>query len=227
MQKIQFITFDAAGTLMVPHPTVGEIYADILRERGMIGDAERIEMRFRESLRQAQAKSPKAMLEPRGFWKAIVGEAISDYCPENRLDDVFEALWERFGEGRAWRLLDGAKATLGNLRASGFRLAVLSNNDSRLHGVLEDLGISTFLEQVFVSAELGHGKPDPAIFKCVEKAVQLPPSSLLHVGDDPVRDADAARKAGWNAILVTKESGSGWRVGNLLEIPSLLSGVPA
>ncbi len=227
MQKIQFITFDAAGTLIAPHPTVGEIYADTLRARGIDCEAVPIEKKFRESFGQALAKSPESMLQPRVFWKNIVQKAISGYCPDDQLDAVFETLWNRFGEGRSWCLLKGTKAALTHLRSNGFRLGVLSNNDSRLHGVLEDLGILPFFEQVFVSAELGYSKPDTQIFKEVETALKLPPSALLHVGDDPIRDEEAARKAGWSSILVAEENGPDWRVKDLGRIPNLLAGVTA
>ena len=227
MQRIQFISFDAAGTLIAPNPTVGEIYAETLRDRGMICEAAPIEKKFRESFGQALAESPQAMLQPRVFWKNIVQESISGYCPDDQMEVVFEILWNRFGEGRAWRLMEGTKDTLTHLRSKGIRLGVLSNNDSRLHGVLEDLGILPFFEQVFVSAEIGYSKPDPQIFKEVETALKLPASALLHVGDDPVLDEEAARKAGWRSILVGEKNGPGWRVNDLGEIPDLLAEVTA
>ena len=227
MSAIQVITFDAAGTLIVPHPSVGEIYAEVLQNHGISGDAERIERNFRKIFRREQAKSSDALLEPRAFWKIIVEEAISDFCPAQELDSVFEELWNCFGEGRRWRLLDEVQPALNELQALDVRMAVLSNNDSRLRTVLQDLGIAAFFEQVFISSELGHGKPDPMVFRCVEKAFRLPPSCFLHVGDDPVRDAAAARNAGWEAILVTKEDGDGLRVGNLSEVPRHLAAISA
>ena len=227
MHELQVITFDAAGTLMVPHPSVGEAYAAALERRGISADADRIEGRFRESFKSGQERSSNAMLQPRVFWRGIVVDSISEYCPAQEIESVFDELWEHFGRGRNWRLLEGVQSTLESLRDHGLRLAVLSNNDSRLRTVLEDQGIAWFFEEIFVSSEIGLDKPEPAVFQHVEEVFQLPASSFLHVGDDSLRDAAAARNAGWEAILVTDQAGDGLRVGQLSEIPELLAGLPA
>ncbi|MFP6900967.1 MAG: HAD-IA family hydrolase, partial [Opitutales bacterium] len=136
-------------------------------------------------------------------------------------------LWERFGRGESWRLLDEVRPTLEKLKEQGYRMAVLSNNDSRLRKVLDDLGIAPFFEHVFVSSELGCGKPDPNVFRSVEEVMGLQSNALLHVGDDPARDAAAARKAGWQAILLTEESGPGLRAREISQLPDLLETLAA
>jgi putative hydrolase of the HAD superfamily len=77
-----------------------------------------------------------------------------------------------------------------------FQLAVVSNFDGRLRFILEHLGISKYFAHVFVSSELGADKPDPEIFQRALKFSDLKPNRVLHVGDDPERDWEAARAAG-------------------------------
>ena len=60
---------------------------------------------------------------------------------------------------------------------------------------------SLLFEELFISAELGVEKPDPAIFKAVEKSMGESPSSFLHLGDSHSRDFEGARAAGWSALL--------------------------
>jgi FMN phosphatase YigB (HAD superfamily) len=55
-----------------------------------------------------------------------------------KIDPVFEILWDLFAEGKHWRIAESAEITLQKLKDRGYRLAVLSNNDSRLRSVLND-----------------------------------------------------------------------------------------
>ena len=64
---------------------------------------------------------------------------------------------------------------LGALQKEGFRLAVVSNWDRRLHTLLEDLGLAGRFETIVVSSEVGHAKPDPRIFRAAVKRFGLEP----------------------------------------------------
>ena len=227
MQEIQFITFDAAGTLLAPYPSVGWIYADTMRRHGVVAEPEVIEEAFRLSFASKQDATREVISNPRLYWKRIVTGTLVDFCQEQELELVFDELWERFGRGESWRLLDKVRPTLEKLRDQERRMAVLSNNDSRLHQVLDDLNIGSFFEHVFVSSELGCGKPDPKVFRSVEEVTGLPSNAFLHIGDDPARDADAARKAGWQAILLTEGRGPGLRAQDISQLPELLETLAA
>ena len=50
------------------------------------------------------------------------------------------------------------------LRGRGYRVAVVSNADGRVRGLLEAAGLAPLLEFVVDSAEVGVEKPDPRIF---------------------------------------------------------------
>ena len=117
---------------------------------------------------------------------------------------MFEELWEIFARGEHWRLADGAKDTLSKLKERGYRLAVLSNNDSRLRSVLKDLAIDFLFEKIFISSEMGVEKPEAEIFRKVEKSFSKKPSSFLHIGDSYSRDFEGASHAGWDALLFGK-----------------------
>ena len=66
-------------------------------------------------------------------------------------------------------------------------------------GRLEKSGISSLFSAVLISEELGMAKPDPRFFRAAIKAVSLPASSLLCVGDNPASDIEGARAAGIDA----------------------------
>jgi len=200
-QKIQAVTFDAAGTLIAPHPSVGEAYADVLGELGVTADPEQLESRFRDAFRGLKQANPQAVLDRRR-WREIVARTLENLAPEERLDTIFEALWEEFAQARRWRVLDHAPEALAALKARGLRLFVLSNNDERLPGILDGLGLGPCFEAIFFSAELSAEKPSLLAFRAAEARIGVSNRALLHVGDSPAEDLGGALNAGWQAALI-------------------------
>jgi putative hydrolase of the HAD superfamily len=60
------------------------------------------------------------------------------------------------------------------------------------------------------SAQVGAAKPDPAIFHAAARWAGLAPSQILHLGDDPLRDVLAARRAGLRAAWVRRAPAVAW-----------------
>ncbi|WPL19084.1 Flavin mononucleotide phosphatase YigB [Thiorhodovibrio winogradskyi] len=54
------------------------------------------------------------------------------------------------------------------------------------------------------AAGVGAAKPDPAIFEAAMRWAGVSPAETLHVGDDPLRDIQAARHCGLDAIWVNR-----------------------
>ena len=130
-------------------------------------------------------------------------------------DNFFEIAYEHFAESGVWDLYPEVVPVLETLR-SQFQLAVVSNFDGRLRMILEHLGISRFFTHVFVSSEIGADKPDPEIFRRALKLIGLAPDEVLHAGDDPVRDWQAASTAGLSIFQLDREKNS------LRDLPSIL-----
>ena len=74
--------------------------------------------------------------------------------------------------------------------------------------ILEQLGVSKFFSRVFLSSELGADKPDPEIFRRALHWSNARPAETLHVGDDPVRDWEAARAAGLEVFELRRPNNS-------------------
>ena len=97
-----------------------------------------------------------------------------------------------------------AATSLGALRASGIRAAVVSNWDCSLGGVLAGLGLGGLLDAVVTSAEVGVPKPDPLIFESALAAVQCPPAHAILVGDSLEIDVAGGRAAGIRSVLLDR-----------------------
>jgi len=98
----------------------------------------------------------------------------------------------------------GARAaeTLAELSARRYRMAVVSNADGRVRGLLQDAGVIPWLEFVVDSAEIGLEKPDPRIFHAATGRLGLDPSACAYVGDIYEIDVEGARRAGLHPILI-------------------------
>jgi putative hydrolase of the HAD superfamily len=87
-----------------------------------------------------------------------------------------------------------------------FRLGVVTNGASESQrGKLRAMQIEQHFEPVIVSAEVGHRKPEFAIFRLATRGWQLPHAEVLFVGDDPLADVGGARGAGMLPLQVLRE----------------------
>src|SRR5262249_4726786 len=115
--------------------------------------------------------------------------------------------YQHFAESGVWELYPEVPSVLQQLQAR-FQLAVISNFDGRLRFILEHLGISKFFAHIFISSEIGADKPDPEIYLRALTLIDLKPSEVLHVGDDPRRDWEAASAAGLSIFRLDRPRNS-------------------
>ncbi|MGA7274958.1 MAG: HAD-IA family hydrolase [Candidatus Udaeobacter sp.] len=198
---IKAIFFDAAGTLFFLTKTVGDHYAYVGREVGLDLDAQELDRAFHTAWKEMRRRS--AIEVPRenddkGWWRELVDLVLDQVAPslnEFDRDNFFEVAYEHFAEANVWELYPEVPGVLEKLQPR-FQLAVVSNFDGRLRFILEHLDISKYFAYVFVSSELGADKPDPEIYRRTLRVLKLNPNEVLHVGDDPERDWNAANEAG-------------------------------
>lgn len=225
---ITVVTFDAGGTLLRPHPSVGAIYREVALNYGCDHPADVLDHRFRAAFRTVSKDD--SVLDPeareRDFWRQVVSRTIADPTlerPED-FDAFFGELWETFAHASRWREFDGAVTMLQDLKSRGYRLGIISNWDHRLHTVLEESGLNSLFEVVVISTEARCEKPDPEIFRVAENAFGVEPVQCLHVGDSQKHDVVGAVAAGWNSLFVRHDGGPAGEgeVGCLSQIPGLL-----
>jgi putative hydrolase of the HAD superfamily len=99
------------------------------------------------------------------------------------------------------RLPTDVRRTLGELRARGLKLAVVTNGSSkRQRRKLEVLGLGAAFDAILVSDEEGVGKPDPEIFRRALGRCGAAAHEVIFVGDHPVVDVQGAYRAGLVAV---------------------------
>lgn len=116
-----------------------------------------------------------------------------------------EAIWEILGPA-AFELYPDAVATLEYLRSRGLPLAVISNWHCGVEHFVSELGLLPYFDHVIGSADCGFAKPDARIFARASALLDVPPSQILHVGDDFEADYRGGRAAGFRTALVQRGS---------------------
>jgi len=94
---------------------------------------------------------------------------------------------------------------LGRLRCR-YRLGIVTNGSMQSQrGKLRGLQIEEFFDPIIVSEEVGHRKPEFAIFCLATRSWSIPHAELLFVGDDSLKDVGGARGAGMITLQVLGE----------------------
>jgi putative hydrolase of the HAD superfamily len=210
---LKAIFFDAVGTLFYLTKTVGHHYALVGNEVGLKLESGALDRAFVAAWKQMPLRhaidGPREN-DDKDWWRELVDLIFRDVAPsvsELDRDNFFEIAYEHFAEASVWEAYPEVVDVLEELRPR-YQLALVSNFDGRLRMILEHLGISKFFSRVFVSSEIGADKPDPEIFQRALKFVDLAPVQVLHAGDDPVRDWQAASAAGLSIFQLDRKKNS-------------------
>jgi putative hydrolase of the HAD superfamily len=210
---IKAIFFDAVGTLFHLSGTIGHHYALVGSEVGLTLDAHQLDDAFysawKKMPRRAAIDGPRQN-DDKDWWRELVDLVLDQVAPSLSKfdrDNFFEIAYEHFAEAGVWELYPEVYRVLEQLQPR-FQLAVISNFDGRLRLILQHLGISKFFAHIFISSEIGADKPDPEIFRRALKLMDLKPTEVLHVGDDPERDWKAAMETGLSIFRLDRPKNS-------------------
>jgi len=92
-----------------------------------------------------------------------------------------------------------SRHVLVTLRASGWRLGVLTNGPAAIQSrKVEAMRIEQYVDRVVYATEHGSGagKPEPEPFAEIARQLDVPPCHIVFVGDDEVCDVEGAARAG-------------------------------
>jgi len=197
---IKTVTFDVGNTLITTWPSVGQVYAEVAARHGHGHlTSSLLEERFRTIW-----PGRLHLAETRAGWEQLVDEIFEGLVEIPPSRTFFAEIYDRFAQAEAWRIYDDVLPVLDQLAARGVRLAVISNWDERLRDLLRRLRLDARFEAIVVSSEVGHAKPDRAIFDQAAVKLGLPASQILHIGDSEEMDLHGARAAGFKALQIRR-----------------------
>ena len=230
--RYPFVLLDIGETLIGPRDSFGSIYAEELSAMGLEAPAERLEQALREVWAELDRLVPSGVDRydhfpggEAGYWHHFAGMTLEKATGEPAEDlfilELLGRLRTAFRDTAAWQVYPDVVPALDALRAAGVRLGVVSNWDSRLPDLLDDLGLADRFETIGVSHLEGLEKPNPGLFERVLGRLGARPDQALHVGDVPELDLLGAHAAGVDAVLVDRRNKIGAKHPKLADLTDL------
>lgn len=202
LNGIEWILFDAVGTLIYPDPPVADAYHAAGLRFGSRLSVDEIRQRFHAALAKNQTcGEPTNEAKERDRWRRIV-RSVFDDVEEDR-EALFENLWQHFAHPQHWRAFDDVTA-LADLRTHGYRIGIASNFDDRLIRIAAAQPPLAICEATFVSSNVGFTKPDQRFFRAIEEQLSVDPLKIALIGDDEISDVQGATEAGWKAVRLNR-----------------------
>ncbi len=201
--------FDAGETLVHPHPTFPDLFAEILRREGHEIDVEVVRTKIHVvSDRFAQAARENELWtttpeRSRAFWLSVYEIFLGEFgLPTD--DGLADVLYREFTDLANYRLFEDVPPVLARLEAAGLKLGVVSNFEEWLERLLDVLGVARFFEVRVISGVEGMEKPDPRIFHLALERAGVAPEESVYVGDNPVFDVEPAAAIGMFPVLIDR-----------------------
>ncbi len=215
VMKYKAVFFDVGGTLLRVYTSVGEVYARHARPFGFTGSAADLDSRFRQEWKrvggmESLGRSQGQKVEKK-FWSDLIFNVFKVSGGLKDFEDFFELVYEAFMDKKCWKIFEDVvdSEILEKLKQDGIALGVISNWDSRLPVILENLGIARYFDFILASTVVGSAKPDSKIFHEALHRSGVSAQEACHVGDELQSDFHGARHAGLNAILIDRKRNHG------------------
>ncbi len=115
---------------------------------------------------------------------------------------------------RLWRDCDGRRVpredvteTVIELSKRGYLLGIIANTitETEIPDYLEEYGLTEYFKTVVLSSKVGIRKPNPEIYWEAARRVGVEPAKCVYVGDNPVRDVEGTRAAGYGMMILILE----------------------
>jgi len=115
---------------------------------------------------------------------------------------------------RLWRDRDGrrvprhdAKETIIELHRRGYLLGIIANTitETEIPDWMEADGVTQYFKTVILSSKVGIRKPDPEIYWMAARQIGVEPAKCAYLGDNPVRDVEGTRAAGFGIMILFDE----------------------
>ena len=123
-------------------------------------------------------------------------------------------------------LFDDVKPVLTLLRERGLTLGMISNVNSDITPLCQELGLSELLQIVVTSQDVGVSKPHPEIFQEALRQAEVQADEAIYVGDQYQIDVEGANGAGMKGVLLdrgeARETAPSPKIKGLIELINFL-----
>ena len=206
---IEAVFFDVGETLLRPHPSFAELFAEICSAGGAEvtpSDVKRVQEALAPHL--VDIAEDTGVINPtfsddasRRFWTYLYTRFVEELGLVGR--GLEERLYERFSDRSSYLLFDDVVPTLDVLEGR-YRLGIISNFESWLAERLVELEIGHRFEVVVISGIDLVEKPDPGIYELALGRMGVAPDRAVHVGDSLSLDVRPSAGVGMRPVLLDR-----------------------
>ena len=208
MTRVRAVVLDIGSVLEVVDDAV--FPAPFLTRHGLPADA--FEARVR-ALPGDGMTGEVTEAEVRARWQADL--ELSD----GQADELMADFWRWYVGTLDQPLFDW----FAGLRDRGLLVGILSNSAPGAREAERHLGFEAVTDDIVYSHEVGLAKPDPRIYALVEERLGVAPAEIA-ILDDHAPHVEAARAAGWHAVLHDGADGTDGTAASIAAIEALLAG---
>jgi len=198
---------NVAATLSIPEPDLLRLWSETVHDRDA-GLFPSMEEYFQDICREIGVKA-----DARQIARAV----------ELRLEYLRSILMPR----------DHTVETLTELKASGYRIGLISDCSSEVPLLWPETPFAALLDGAIFSCEVRITKPDPRIYRMVCDILEVAPDRCLYVGDGGSGELTGALEFGMDPVLIRapydtvnghREDWKGTRISELKEVLELVLG---
>jgi HAD superfamily hydrolase (TIGR01509 family) len=186
---------------------------------------------FMAQARQQLAELTGTDMPPDAFWEMLEGryQVLRKRAKQQLIEASEREMWTQWmlpdfpaekvaplssKLTRLWRDCDGrrvprddVKETVLELSRRGYILGIIANTitETEIPDYLEEYGLTEYFKTVVLSSKVGIRKPNPEIYWEAARRVGVAPSKCVYVGDNPVRDVEGTRLAGYAMMILILE----------------------
>lgn len=207
--QIEAIFLDVGNTLRIvlPEPEfMAQAQIDLMRLVGThdseIDFFEKLDVRWK--IYRKQSKETLLEASEKELWTQWL---LPDY--------PFEQIAPLAGKlTRLWRDHDGrrvprpdVKQVVIELDRRGYKLGIIANTitETEIPDWIEADGLTNYFKAVVLSSKVRVRKPDPEIYWEAARRIGVESSKCAYVGDNPVRDVEGCRAAGFGMMIILHE----------------------
>ncbi len=233
MSEIDIVFLDAGETLIHPHPSFPELFAQVCSAHGVAveaGSVQEVQERLAPHLVDLAEDTGVAApsLDPGDsliFWTFLYRRLLEELGIEDR--DLPQKLYDTFSDSTSYKVFDDVVPALSRLEEAGFRLGLISNFEGWLQKILVEQELAETFDISVISGLEGVEKPDPAIYRLAIERAGVDPGRAVHVGDSLAMDVVPATAAGMNAVLLDRVDRypdvAAAKITSLKELPALVT----
>ena len=138
------------------------------------------------------------------FRQRLIETSLHSHLDERSAASYAKGAMEIFLAARnEVEFFEGALDTLRTI-AQSFQLGAITNGNADIY----KLGLNDCFSFSFSAEQVGVPKPAPDLFYAALAYTGCEPSQMIYVGDDPIKDVDAANKVGLHTIWMRSKGKS-------------------